>query len=370
MLKKILLPILITLSMSLVRPLNAEIVFYTQIYENREANPEPTTAVLEMVRQAISRLAHDPRLARHPIARYLSDDNTRVYIIFDNPATRIGSITVNNNQIHISSEMDYPYYLEILAHEFTHVGIAEKYGNPGRFSFLSPEDYSFLNLMEEAFANALGLWVHLSYPEMPRDYEVRYHMRQSTFNTMGDALRNDILALYPHLNEEEIKDRVIGEMFNRSMAAASTYSLYEIPRNMAIAYGMHNTFLIPEYQAYRAHSDALLRHIWDYLASIMPFELPEHLSFDRYRRRYMQSLMDWNVYTGGRDSILYWIFFNAEDAANEILEAQQEHERFYNFLPREDEERLNRIMLEIDPEFIPVNTSTNPQRLRQEAENR
>ena len=361
--------ILIILSVALIQPLNAEIVFYTQMYENREANPEPTFAVLEKVRQAISRLALDPRLAMHPITRYQNDDSIRAYIIFDNPATEIGSITINNNQILISSEKDFPYYLEILAHEFTHVGIAEKYGNPGKFSFLSPEDFSFLNLMEEAFANALGLWVHLSYPEMPRDYEVRYHMRQTTFNKTADALRNDILALHPQLNEEEIKGHVIGEMFNRSMAAASTYSLYEIPRNMAIAYGRQNTFLITEYHAYRTHSDALLRHKWNYLASIMPFELPSHVTYDRFRRRYMQSLMDWNVLTGGRNSILYWIFFNAEAAANEKLKNQQEHERFYNFLSREDEERLNRIILEIDPEFIPVDTSTNVQRLRQEARN-
>ena len=56
--------------------------------------------------------------------------------------------------------------------------------------------------------------------------------------------------------------------------------LLTVSSNMATDYGQRTPFLIPEYAAYRERGDALLRHQWDYLASMMPFSLPAKYTYD------------------------------------------------------------------------------------------
>ena len=54
---------------------------------------------------------------------------------------------------------------------------------------------------------------------------------------------------------------------------------------------------------------------------------------------------------------MYWIKYDAAGAARAVLAAAGESERHYDYISREDEERLNLVMREIDKSFIPVNTS-------------
>jgi hypothetical protein len=345
------------LVLSAALPVNAEIKFSAQHYPDPALNPAPSAAVVDLVKQAVQRLAADPRLANHPVGRSLNDPAVLVKIIFDNPGAIVGAKVVNHNEIHISSEKDYPYYLVTLAHEFVHIGVVEKYGDALNYTFLPPADFAFLNLMEEAFANALGLWIHLSYPEIPKNSRARYYTRHNSHTAIADAMCNDLIAFNPQF-EMGIHDKVAGEMFNLYMTSTGTYTLIEIPRNMAIAYGQRNTFLIPEYDAYRAHSDALLRHIWNYLSSMMPFRLPGHMTYDYYRNMFMNWVTFWNAHARSREhSILYWINYDAKSAARAKLAARGENERVYDYLPRADEARLNRVMREINPAFIPVDTS-------------
>ena len=145
------------------------------------------------------------------------------------------------------------------------------------------------------------------------------------------------------------------------MTTISTYSAIEVPRNMSIAYGQKNTFLISEYNAYRTHSNAFLHHIWNFLFSMMPpmsLQLPHYMSFDYYRGKFMQNAVNWAVISPDlKSTIIYWIGFDAEGTARSALAEKSDHERIYHYLPGQDEERLNRIMLEIDPSFTPVDTS-------------
>ncbi|MDR0444078.1 MAG: hypothetical protein LBH44_11810 [Treponema sp.] len=334
------------------------IIFSTQIYPDPLNNPEPAAEVVNLVKKALYRLADDPKLARHPVRRYVYESDVLAKIIFDNPGTIDGAKVVNHNEIHINSEMDFAYYLVTLAHEFVHIGIIEKYGDPSNFSFLPPVDFAFINLMEEAFANALGIWVRLGYPEVPGNREIRHHRNfQNSYPMMADAMRNDLLASSSQ-NKEQIIDKVTGELFNEYMTSPNVYTLREIPRNMALVYGRRNTFLIPEYNAYSAYSDELLRHMWNYLHSMMPFTLPGHFSYDYYRSMFASCLAYWNAYAYIKSaSILYWVNFNARGAALARLGAVPIEEKLYDYLPREDEERLNRVMLEINPYFTSVNLS-------------
>ena len=363
MIKKLRSPLALSLILLLYPlPASAEISFSTQAYPDPELNPAPSAVVTDLAKKAINRLAADPNLYSLPIRRYLNNPDIQAKIIFDNPGAVNGAKTINHNEIHIRSDRDYVYYLSNLIHEFVHVAVAEKYGDTLNYTFLAPADYAFLNLMEEAFANSITLWLHLTYPEMPSDRKIRYWNRQTVYTDIADAMRNDFLVLYPNYTEEQIKDRVLGEMFHQYMTSINTYTMYEIPGNMAIAYGKKNTFLISDYNAYRDHSDALLRHIWDFLFSMMPhisLQLPHYMSYDFYSGKFTHYVFNWASSTRKWEgTILYWTQFDAAGAARAALAQKSEAERFYDYLPRQDEERLNLVMKEIDSAFKPVDTSS------------
>ena len=326
-----------------------EILFRTMSYSDPSFNPEPGEEVVDMIRQVIYRLADDSQLERHPVSSYLNDPNMRLTVIFDNPGTVVGAKVVNHNEIHINSQRDFAYYLVTLAHELVHLGIMEKYGNPANFSFLPPEDYAFLNLIEEAFASAMGSWVQLMYPEVPENQEIRSWRFQTDYSNRTEAMRNDFLAVNPDFTLEQAIDEIITELFNAHMTRVGIYTTIEIPRNMAIVYGRRNTHLIPEYEVFRDNSDALLRHVWNYLASMMPFKLPEYFTYDHYRSQFIFNVISWAAAAiNPEDSIFFWIYFDADDAAMARLNAAPDSERVYDYLSGEDEERLRRIIQEIN----------------------
>jgi hypothetical protein len=347
-------------------PINADISFSTKVYQYPLSNPAPSAAVMDMVNRALYRLADDPKLAAHPIRRFVYDPFLQARIIFDNPGTGDGAKVVRHNEIHINSEGDFVYYLNTLVHEFIHIGMMEKYGDTLAYTFLPPADFAFLNLMEEAFANAINLWVHFNYPEMPSRRRIRYSGYYTRNTDRADAMRNDFRVRHPQLNEEQLTEMVIGQMFNFYMTEAGAYTLMEIPRNMSIAYGQKNTFLIPEYDAYRPYSDAILRYAWNYLSAMLPFQLPIQMTYDHYRNLFLSWTNYWAGFTRTRESdpsIAFWVQYDAPGAAQAKLVQglpaadAKPKEMVYDYLLKEDELRLNRLIQEIDPGFIPVDTS-------------
>ena len=222
--------------------------------------------------------------------------------------------------------------------------------------------------MEEAFGTAIEAWVQLVYPEIPNNLSVRNWGQQTGLSTVIDAMRNDFSESFPDISAERINTLVAIEIFSMTMIVSNIYSLRIIPNNMAISYGQENTFLIPEYAAYRDLGDALLRHKWNYLASMMPFTIPEPYTYDYFRARFRSDYTRWAARVPSpENSILYWVNFPAEEQARARLARQRPEDRRYNFLSRDDESRLNRALLEIAPGFIPVNTTaTSTQRLMQE----
>ena len=250
----------------------------------------------------------------------------------------------------------------MLAHEFIHVDLSDKYGDHLIYSFLHPEDFAFMYLMEEAFARTMDIWVRLAYPEHS-DHNIRNYMNQARPTTIADAMRNDLKAT-TNMSEEEIIQAVLGEIFNVQMTFAGPYSLQHTPSMMAWAYGNRNTMLISQYEAYRPYGDRLNRHMWNYLSSILPVELPEHMTYDHFRSQFSNNVTWWATNsTTPNNTILHWINFDAAGAARDRLASLPENQRDYHYLSLEDEQRLNRIILEIDPFFTPVNTSNshNPQ---------
>jgi len=174
---------------------------------------------------------------------------------------------------------------------------------------------------------------------------------------MSDALRNDLRAENPHYSNDQINNIVIQTMFDSWMHDGTFYSLTYIPNMMRQDYGNVNTFLIPEYAAFRERGDALLRHQWNYLASMMPFTLPPHMTYDFFRNQFRDSYTWWATRaTDPGNTILHWVNFPAEEQARARMARQRPEDRRYDFLSREDEARLNRVMLEIDPHFRPVDT--------------
>ena len=262
---------------------------------------------------------------------------------------------------------DLPRYLIDLAHEFIHVEMRERYNISNNYYFLSPEDFAFRNLVEETFAKAIDLWVYLSDPAIPNDRQIRNsHTVTAESYVIADAMRNDLRAAHPNYSEEQLNDMVAARMINTMMTSANAYSISNIPNAMA-TYGRSNTFLIPEYAAYRARGDMLLRHKWNHLASLMPFSLPADVNYDHYRGRFMNHVNWWATFAQRpEDSILYWINYDAAGAAQRRLAALPENDRRYNYLPRADEQRLNRIFQQLDPTFVPVNTLLSEQRMFQE----
>ena len=360
---------------NLARPLptGAEITIdYTRYYisgTNTISNSNPFSATnYDLVKQAINRLVADPRLANHPIRRYFYDPNMLAKVMLDAPKSQDGASS-NQNYIHVNSNENLYYYLIELAHEFVHVDMSEKYSMSFDFSFLTAEQVAFQNLMEEAFPSILNLWVRFTAPESPSDRQIRDHNWQITQNDIADAMRNDYIAAYPNYSADQINTMVLGEMFNDFMTRGNTYSIKVIPHNLKVN-SWNNTFLIPEYAAYRERGEALLRHMWDHLASMMPFQLPAHMTYDYFRNQFISNAEYWATVAqepDKSDSILYWINYDAEGNARAKLAAEPEAERRYDYLPREDEARLNRVFQEIDPHFIPVDTTrTSYQRALQD----
>jgi hypothetical protein len=348
---------------ALARPLpaNAEISINTEYYT-------PSAADRNLLNRAINRLVADPRLANHPIRRFFNDPKLKVQISFTTSVSNgAGSA---RDKILIPPGQNLDYYLKCMAHEFIHSDISAKYSLNNNFSFLKPEDYAFQYLMEEAFATAVEIWQRLSYPEMSTDRNIRNWQNQGLYTEIADAMRNDLKAT-TNLSEERISAQVAAEFIHLMMTYNSSYTRRDIPVRMESLYGNCNTFLIPEYSAYAARGDALLRHMWNYLAAMMPFELPRDKGFDYYRGRFKSDAAGWaNFADRPEDSIQYWMNYKYVDNAIKKLENQKVSDRRYDFLSLEDEEKLNRVMREIDPSFKPVDTSKDEWRIWQEYQQR
>jgi len=363
----VILAVLATLAL----PLDAEIRFRTQAYSNPSENPAPTQANMNLINQAIRSLANDQRLANHPIRWYLNDPNLLATIVFDNPALRnfevAAIISPPGNDVLMRSGETLGYYLRYLAHEFVHIEMQEKYGVAAWHSFLSPEDYAFNFLMEEAFAMAIDYWTHLAFPEIPKDPNIRIWQQQNTFITITEAMYNDFKAQNPNMNASQINARVATEKFHMIFTRASGYATKTIPDRMALNYGERNTFLILEYGAYRANADALLRHRWNFLVSLMPFTLPANYTYDYFRNRFRADVIEWAKYAPSPEqSILYWLNYDHVGNARRKAAALTDWDRIYQYLPREDEVKLNRVMREINPYFTPINTGDTEWRQWQE----
>ena len=259
--------------------------------------------------------------------------------------------------------------LMVLAHEFIHVEMHNNYNWSSNYSFLSPEDFAFRRLMEESFARSMSLWVYLSDQAIPNDRQIRNSPAiNDTSYVIADAMRNDLRAAHPNHSEEQLNDIVAARMIHIYMTTANSYSRGAIPEAMARDYGFGNTFLIPEYAAYRARGDMLMRHQWNHLASLMPFSLPADIHYDSYRPGFMTYVNHWATRAQHPEvSILYWINYDAAANARANLASQPENDRRYEYLPRADEQRLNRIFQQLDPSFVPVDTRNTNQRLLQDA---
>jgi hypothetical protein len=363
-----LLPPLMLFCLLAARPLpsHAEIIFSTSQYSNPSWNPAPSAAQINLVWQAVRTLANDPALANHPIRNYFRDPNIKAEIIFDNLLISSGARTYYNSSVFIRSDLTLGDYLYMLAHEFIHVGVNEKYNQTMDYSFLLPEDSAFIHVMQEAFAKTTDAWVRLHYPqETNSDMQIRNWVNQSRELATIDAMRNDLRA--QGYDSEQIENQVIEQMFKVWAFNAQIYTLEDVPNSMRDDYGRGNTFLIPEYAAYRQRGDALARHMWDYLASIVPYKLPAYMTYDTVRNMFKNTYTFWAKFAEDpQNSVLYWVNYDYEAAARARIAAQKPEDMRYKYLPREDEARLNAVFREIDPTFRPVDTWRTMQRILQE----
>jgi hypothetical protein len=140
-------------------PMDADITFRTKVYSPRSLNPSPSPAQMTMIRRAINFLVNNPGLPKHPIRRYYSDPNLLAEVIFDNPRIKNyrGIALAQGKEIILSSDNTFVQYLGNFIHEFIHVDISERYLDVVNYSFLTPDDFAFQYLMEEAFANMLNV---------------------------------------------------------------------------------------------------------------------------------------------------------------------------------------------------------------------
>jgi len=362
-----------TVTVSLARPLaaNAEIIIRTEVYPNQQVNSFASAANAELVRKAVYFLAANPGMANHPISRYLYNPELQAEIVFNSPGLASKASAISGNQLHVKSDADFAYYLTVLAKEFIHMDIAEKYSQSMNYSFLHPQDYAFQILMEEAFANTMKTWLRLNYPEeMNSDFRIKnaYQLTDSTAERVTDARRNDLRSS-TRQSEAQITNQVIGEIFDLFMSGRTFYSLTHINNMTKVDYGEGTTFLVPEYAAYRERGDALLRHQWNYLVSIVPYTLPDYITYETYRRLFAQySLASWVTKVNSPENhISHWENYPYEDRARARIANKNPRDIHYDFLSREDEARLNRVMQEIDPAFEPVRTDiTSIKRMFQE----
>ena len=328
-----------------------------------------TRANVDLVNQAIYRLAGDPRLANHPIRAYLYDPNLKSEIIFSSILAGEGALAMGSN-IAIRHEETKAHYVRMLAHEFIHVAMADKYVGGPNYSFLRPEDFAFRQLMEESFAQSVHFWAYLSYPDiMPNNRQVRNWERQPNPFLMADAKRNDYRALHPNHSEDQINAMVAADMLNLYMTLLNEYTLQEVPNIMMGLYGHGTTFLISEYAPYAARGDGLLRHQWNYLLSMMPEPMQQVMrannqTYDHYRARFRSDMAAWARHAvSPEQSILYWVNFDymnpGRNRMSNFRMTPTENRRYW-FLSEDCETRLNRVMREIDPFFTPVSTARNP----------
>jgi hypothetical protein len=213
-------------------------------------------------------------------------------------------------------------------------------------------------MMEETFAKATNAWVRLNYPgELNSDFQIRNWGQQTNENAIPDAMRNDLRASNSGYSSEQINTMVIAEMFNIFATSVNPYSRTYVPNAMRVCYGESNTFLIPEYAAYRDRGDALLRHQWDYMASIVPYKLLPQMTYDYFRGQFKRIYTSCALYADDPgNTILYWVNYDYERQAKARIARQKPEDVRYSYLPREDEGRLNRVFQEIDPSFKPVRT--------------
>ena len=214
--------------------------------------------------------------------------------------------------------------------------------------------------MEETFAKVIDTWIRLNYPaELNSDFQIRnWNQREGNIAPIIDAMRNDLRAANPGYSDEQIHNRVIEGIFNILAVMPNVYSLKNVPNAMKEHYGSGNTFLIPEYAAYRDRGDALLRHQWNYMASIVPYTLPAYMTYDYFRSQFKNTYTDCANYAEDKNNtILYWVNYDYEGQARARIARQDSKDVRYPYLPREDEARLNRIFQEIDPAFRPVDTT-------------
>jgi hypothetical protein len=334
------------------------------------------------VNQIVHLLAEDPRMPNHPIRHFLHDPkfHSKFRLVFNNHLASIAAMA-SKNTITILSGEDMTYYLRILSHEFIHIAISEKYVSNNNYFFLKPEYTAFQHIMEEAFANTIGFWTHISFPEAISDRQIRDWKKQQTSKTaFYDAFRNDFQVDNPDYNEEQLNARVAAKMLDMQMTYPSLYSLDKIPKVMWTQYSQDffaptscGTFLIPEYEAYCVHGDALLHHQWNYLISMMP-ELIQQIirqnnqTYDYYRSHFKEDIIVWAKHSPSPEmSILHWVNCDYKSNALARMRDLKTEDFHYDFLLEEDEQRLNLVIQEIDPSFISVDTSSNPQRLRQNA---
>jgi hypothetical protein len=275
------------------------------------------------------------------------------------------------NKIFLYSNNSLPYYLNDIAHEFIHVDIAERYVDDLNYSFLTPDDFAFQYLMEEAFANMINVWMRLNYPqETDSDLQIRNWAGQPKEDNLIDAMRNDLRVKNPDWREQRINDTVIENMFTLYIGifegCTAPYAPLKVPNCLKEFYADKNTFLIPEYAAYRERGDMLLRHQWDYLCSIMPFTTPPHMTYDYCRSLVKSNYRNWTTYSDNpNNTILYWTNYDYIGNAKAKIAKQKSEDVRYDYLSLKNEERLNSIFSAIDPYFIPVNTGTTTQRLLQ-----
>jgi len=199
---------------SLLKPLPTN----SEISITNRNNFSITTENMELVIQAIYRLAGDSRLVNHPIRDYLYNPDLSATIAFDQGMARTWA-TALQYSIFILHNNDMAYYLEALVHEFIHVAMNNKYVNTANYSFLRPEDFAFQYLMEEAFALAVDFWAHLSYPERNNDRQIRNWEQQASPALIADAMRNDYIVQYPNLGEEQINGMVAAKMLDIYMTS-------------------------------------------------------------------------------------------------------------------------------------------------------
>jgi len=313
---------------------------------------------LALVNQSIYSLVDDNRIPNHPIKEFLYNTSFKnnFYIVFNTDYAGAGARASQDN-IFIRANEKIEYYLGSFAHEFIHTAIMNKYVSDNNYLFLKPLDYSFRMLMEEAFANSISIWVHLNYKEAPRNFEIRNWREQGlkTRDDIVDAMFNDLKTENLDLSIEKLNAMVIVNNFELYLTKLNKYTM-KLTQELAeyMLYG--NTFLIPKYEKYTEQGDNIVKHQWNYLMSIMPVDIQQYMvdenkTYEYYRNRFLTDIRDWAIFqdqTGKRpeEMILFWLKYDYINLAKERIKNQQQEEEYY-YLTKEDEQRLDNILIQM-----------------------